>query len=188
MLTLTVGDIVCEPFKYSEGCEIEIPLKNSAAEIKVEFQGNPEQKKGACIKQTFNFEPGQDYQCRLGGRITNFTGLGLQLCSDSEDIEDKPTCRNNLPIALLSFCFPIYGIINAIRSNYNRKAALWGALIGFIVATSFSAMPEEGEYIGFGIGRMTLFEYEPFSIIDIVINLLIGGVSTLRGFVYLLFN
>ncbi len=62
---------------------------------------------------------------------------------------------------------------------------LKGAGFGFGLATIFSAMADDK--IGFGIGRSALFEYEPFSLTDIVINLLVGGISSVRGFLSMLF-
>jgi len=185
MLIVTVNDTPYPPFNYNVGCELEIPIAANVAEIKVEYQHAPNKRKSKAIQHTFDLESGKNYQCRLSGKIKDFSGLGLQLCPENEDIEGASVCHTDGAIAFISFLFPIYGIIKAISCKYNKAASLLGALIGFVFSMSFSFLAEDGDKIGFGLGHSALFEYDPFSITDITINLLIGGVSTLRGLLVL---
>lgn len=183
-LMMAFGNQQIGPIRYAEEYETEIPISGGPMEIKVLCGQNGKHK--TCIKHTFQFEHGKDYESRLSGKYTDISGLALQMSNGDECLEESaPACRNDLAVAMISFAFPIYGIICAARSKYNRAALLNGAGIGFVLATIFSAMADDK--IGFGIGRNALFEYEPFSLTDIVINLLVGGISSVRGFLYMLF-
>ncbi len=93
-------------------------------EIKVLCGQNGKHK--TCIKHTFQFEHGKDYESRLSGKYTDISGLALQMSNGDECLEESaPACRNDLAVAMISFAFPIYGIICAARSKYNRAALPW---------------------------------------------------------------
>ncbi len=184
-LFVTAGSFLSGAFDYNEPAEFEIPITSHEMEIVIESTAKDGGKKSVLLKHTYKFESDEVYCCRLSGRITDFSGLSLQMCTELEEVENQPKLKNNVPIAILSFLFPIYGIINALRADYNRVAALVGAVSGFILAMCFSAMAGAGDKIAFGIGHYSLIEYKAFSITDIIINILIGGVSSLRGFLYL---
>lgn len=47
-------------------------------------------------------------------------------------------------------------------------------------------MADKHDTIGFGLGRLTLLEYKPFSFLDWIINLLIGGISSINGLLRML--
>lgn len=87
---------------------------------------------------------------------------------------------------MMSFFFPVYGIYKAITDAYMRAAALIGGGIGFLLSFSVSFMADKYDTIGFGLGRFILLEYKPFSFLDWIINLLIGGISSINGLLRML--
>lgn len=172
---------------YNDGFTIDIPINTDTLNIEVKIGKKDAEKKTTYFKHEFVIFSDADYSARLEGQATSFTGLNLKLSKPNADIsEDTPACHRNLPIAMLSFCFPIYGIIDAIRSPYNRKTAIISASVGFILAMIFSAWTPEGAETGIAFGRIVLLSYEPFSFLDWIVNILVGGIASLRGFLYLL--
>ncbi|MCM1006221.1 MAG: hypothetical protein NC402_08005 [Prevotella sp.] len=192
LLTLTVDNIAYELFNYSEGCSFSITLPQKPNdEIKIEYQKNPDSKKHTCVKGMFEFPSQEDYDCLPSGKVSRLSGLALQVCPnmDLKGVETKPKCRNNLAVATASFAFPIYGIYNAMRSHYNRTAVICGAAFGFGIAMLFSSIAKSHyDEIGTGVGHHAIFTYDPFSVTDIIINLLIGGISSIRGLLYYLLS
>lgn len=189
-LCLLVNGTECvSDWDYQEGFDYDIPINGTtlAIEVKIGKKGN--EKKTTHFKHEFEIEPNSNYSAALEGKCLSFTGLKLKLSKPNENVEDDtPSCYNNAPIAILSFCFPIYGIFRAIRSSYNRKASIYGAAIGFILAMVFSAAIPEGYETGIGFGRTMLISFEPFSFLDWLTNLLVGGIASLRGLLYLLLD
>lgn len=172
---------------YSDGFSLDVPISGTTLIIEVKIGNKDSNKRGTYFKHQFEIHPDADYSASLEGQATSFTGLKLKLSKPDGDVEDNtPACKRNVPVAMLSFAFPIYGIINAIKSPYNRKVAIIAASVGFVLAMVFSAFVPEGGETGIGFGRTMIISYKPFSFLDWVCNLLIGGVASLRGFLYLI--
>lgn len=170
----------------ADDVEVKIPVSGKTLDIEI-IQKLKNGKGIKCIGHTFEIIPGNDYECSLVGKYSNFTGLGLKMSAPGQHVDDStPAVRSCIPIALLGFAFPIYGFYKAIFSRYNRKAGLVGALIGFGFAMIFSLMAGDADSFGLGIGSKPFIEYKPFSVLDILFNLLIGGIASLRGVPYLL--
>lgn len=172
---------------YSEGFSLDVPISGTKLDIEVKIGKNDSDKRGTYFKHQFEIQPNADYSASLEGQVSSFSGLKLKLSKPNEEIEDNsPFCKRNLPVAILSFTFPIYGVIDAIRSPYNRKAAIIAAFVGFELAMLFSAFVPEGGETGIGFGQTMIISYKPFSFLDCVCNLLIGGIASLRGFLYMI--
>lgn len=181
------GKVVVSDWDYTDGFSIDIPITGNTMEIEVKIGERGKEKRKSCLKHTFDRVPGASYWAELEGKVSSFMGLKLKLSRPDETLDDStPVCHPDTPIAMLSFCFPIYGIINAIRSKYNRKAAVIGAAVGFLLAMIFSASVPRGYETGIGFGRTMLIEYEPFSLLDWIFNLLVGGIASFRGLIYLI--
>lgn len=181
-MTVTVGGHVFDDLPYQDGFTIDIPISEKYTEIKVQVAKTPGKSKSTCIKHIFEFELGKNYECRLSGSMKGSKGFGLQMSDgDGYVTDDTPMCRSNLCVGVTSFLFPIYGIVQAFRSKYNRVGYIGGAIAGFLLATIFSAMADPDEEIELGYGSHTLIEYEPLSFLDHLVNILIGGCATLLG-------
>ena len=183
------GVEVCR-VSYKEPVSFQVPLNSSSVAIKVNICNADKEKQLCYFKGTFSINGGKDYSCRLFGQASSFTGLKLKFSKGDSPVKDSdPVCRNSLPVSVLAFCFPIYGLCNAATSKYNRIAALLGTAVGLGLSTISSWMAyDSDELIGFGFGQTSLMDYEPFSAADWIINLLIGGISSLRGLLYLLID
>ena len=169
---------VLSDWDYTDGFTIDVPISGSSLRIVVKIG------KTNYFDHTFHIVENADYQCELLGEAASFSGLKMKMSKPNEDIEENTmVCRRNLPVALLSFCFPIYGIYNSIQSAYNRTAALSGSAIGIILSLVFSSLADKGDKITF-LG----LEYEPFSFLDWIISILVGGIASLRGLLYMLLD
>jgi len=182
VMTLTVGGHVFDNLSVQDGFTIDIPITERYAEIKVQVAKAPGKSQSTCIKHIFEFELGKNYECKLSGSMKK--GFCLQMSDgDGYVTDDTPKLRNSLQVGFTSFLFPIYGIIQAIISKYNRVGYIGGAVAGFLLATIFSASADSDEEIGLGFGSHTLIEYEPFSFLDHLVNILIGGCASLLGLI-----
>ncbi|MBD5258523.1 MAG: hypothetical protein HDS52_07560 [Barnesiella sp.] len=172
---------------YKNDLTVDLPISGDSLDIEIRIGKKGSEKKGLYFKHNFMIIPGADYSARLEGRASAFTGLSLKLSQPNQDVTSStPACKINVPVALLSFMFPIYGIYGAIKLPYNRNAAIGGAFIGFMLALIVSAMAPEGADVGIGFGKKPLVSYQPFSPLDILFNLLIGGIASLRGLLHLM--
>lgn len=178
-----------DPVPYGDGCEVDIPLTQSNMYIKVETSEDDGTDRSTHFERNYQLDPTQDYECRLSGQMGKSSGLAIQMSKPGESVgEDDPKCYSrNSYIFGQSFLFPVYGAIMAFRAPFNRMASLWGAGCGMALATwlSYYAMKHHA-VITFGIRKWELLEYKPFSMLDWIINFLIGGVASLWGVLQLL--
>lgn len=171
--------------KYTEGWNVDIPLSGDKLELKLTL-GKENGRKFTHFERVLGIKPGSNYSCLVEGSVRNTTGLGVRFCEGDEVSDDVPKMSGSkFGIGLLSVLFPVYGIYKGITDAYMRATALVCAAIGFMLGMITSMMAEEGDMISFGFGRASLFEYEPFSFTDIIINLLVGGIASIRGFLYM---
>lgn len=188
-LQLFVNNELCvNDWNYQDGFNIEIPISGTKLLIEIKIGKKNSGKSKSYFKHEFDIEAGTNYYALLSGNADSLMGLKLKLSKPNEIVgESDPACYNNFPITMMSYCFPIYGIYTAVKASYNRIAALSGAALGLIVAFILSnAASSDYETLAFGFGKLTLFEYEPFSLVDWIINILIGGIASIRGLLYLL--
>lgn len=174
---------------YTDAWTVDIPLSDENLELKITVTRD----NGRTIthfKRIFKINPHSNYTCVVDGSVKKASGLGVRFCEGDEMDENVSKVSGNKGmIVFLSVMFPAYGIYKAITDAYMRASALIGACAGFMLGMIISFMAnEEGDMIGFGIGHKPWFEYEPFSFLDIVINLLIGGAASIRGLVAMMFE
>ncbi len=166
---------------YTDAWTVDIPLTGSNLELKVTLDAG-KGRQLTHFKRVFQLNPGSNYTCVVDGSAKNASGLGVRFCEGDEMTEDaKKLSGNKVMVGFLSVLFPVYGIYKGITDAYMRSVALICACAGFMLSMIMSLMTEEGDMIGFGIGHKPWFEYEPFSFLDIVINLLIGGIASING-------
>lgn len=181
-MTLYINGNEClTDWDYTDGFSLDIPLSGSTldVEVKIGDRGVPGR---TYFQHTFAIEPGATYEAELSGNAASFSGFKVKLSRPNEVIEgNTPACRRNMPVAILAFCFPIYGIILAITSCYNRIASIGGAASGFLLGVIGSSLIPSGYEAGIGFGRVPLISYEPFSFLDFFFNILIGGIATING-------
>ena len=172
---------------YQDAWSADIPLENCSGEIDLKITvGKQGGKRTTYFNRKFSITPGVNYSCEVYG---SSVGFKARFCEGDIVDESSPKLSGSASgIVTLSFAFPIYGIYKAITDKYFRNKALAGAAAGFFFALIMSAMASDGDKIGFGLGHATLFEYEPFSLTDLIINLLIGGIASIRGLLYALFS
>lgn len=173
---------------YTEGWSSDIPLASSDRTLELKLiMDRGDGRKVTLFKRSFQINPGSNYTCETEGSAKNASGLGVRFCEGDELTEGTPKVSGNkFYVVFMSILFPIYGIYKASTDSYMRAAALIGGAVGFILATIVSAMTDKGDTLAFGIGSMKIMEYEPFSFLDIVINLLIGGLASINGLLRLL--
>lgn len=187
LLYLTVNGQAFEPISYKDAATMQVPLNTHApVSLKVEVMLKPGDKKITGFKNNFNPVKGENHSCQILGKLPSQSGMKVKMSNGNKPIDDStPACYAPGYVGVQSFFFPVYGIIRAIRTEYNRAEALACAGIGFGLATILSCTADR---VAFGFGRHALFEYDPFSITDILINLLIGGIASLRGLIALFFS
>lgn len=182
-------------FGYCRGTEVEltVPFFSSSAaplEKEMELKCTVAKDGGREIthfKRSFNVKPDTHYACHIDGSIKKSSGLSAQFCEGEYVLGDTPKLSGNKSyIIMMSLFFPVYGIYKAITDTYMRAAALIGGGIGFLLGLIVSSMADKHDTIGFGLGRLTLLEYKPFSFLDWIINLLIGGISSINGLLRML--
>lgn len=166
---------------YTEGWAVDIPLTDTNLELKVILDtGNGRQV--THFKRAFQLNPGSNYTCVVDGSAKNSSGLGVRFCEGDEMEEGTSKLSGNkFNVVFMSLLFPVYGIYKAITDSYMRVSAIAGAAIGFLLGMILSAMTEDGDTVVLGFKSIKLLEYEPFSFLDIVINLLIGGIASING-------
>lgn len=181
-------------FDYCLGAEVDLPVpffsftapdgKEIELKCTVAKDGGRE---FTHFKRSFSVKPGKHYACHIDGSIKKSSGLSAQFCEGEYVLGDTPKLSGNKSyIIMMSLFFPVYGIYKAITDTYMRAAALIGGGIGFLLGLIVSSMADKHDTIGFGLGRLTLLEYKPFSFLDWIINLLIGGISSINGLLRML--
>lgn len=175
---------------YQDAWSCDIPLDGCGDEIELKIVvGISESKKQTSFKRVFSIKPSTNYYCAVSGSTQDFTGLGVKFNEGDIELDSTPTIPGSVfGVAFMAFLFPIYGIYKGFTLKIVRNAAFGGAIAGFFLSLIMSSMAEDGDMIGFGFGHTALFEYEPFSVTDIVINLILGGIASLRGFLYMLLD
>lgn len=78
----------------------------------------------------------------------------------------------------MAFLFPIFGFVKAC-SKYNKKAGLIGAISGVLLSIILTAV-SDADKISLGVNRWEFLEYDPFSFTDIAIDILLGGLLSLK--------
>ena len=184
LLHIHVGDQTIGPVPNTEAGVYEASITGPSMAIKIET--GDEKKRVTRFNRKFQFDPEKSYTCEI---VCESSNMGIRMSNGDEELDDDaPVCRNIGSVVFQSILFPIYGIGTAIYNRYNRVEGLVGAAIGFGLGTIISAMASDGDRIVLGYRSTEILEYEPFSLTDFAINLLIGGISSIRGFLDMMFQ
>lgn len=188
-LSIILNGTLYGPYNYNEGFVIELPIDSSKLNLEILVDGKK------WLSHQFDIENGADYSSSLTGTIYKPSGLEFAISKPGEAVEEnapKIVSGGNFKTAFYSFLFPVYGIYKAITNPYYRVAAIVAGSVGFFFGFIFDLLSysslKDGDKLVFGFGKAELFEYEPFSILDFLINIFVGGISTIRGLLYSLFE
>lgn len=165
-----------DPIASEDAVEFEFPIASN------EVQLNVSTGKKSLIKSNFKIDSDNDYWCEVSGRTKDYLGLKIQISDNQLEIDSAPACYSDTRIGIMAFLFPIYGFVKAF-GKYNKKAGLIGALSGFvfsIILTSILTAISGDDTIVIAFRRWEILEYEPFSFIDFAINILMGGLLSLK--------
>lgn len=176
-------EVICDYFE--NGWSSDISFASDELNLKITV-GKEDGKQGTWLNRKFNTATDDEYTCEIKG--SQKAGLKVKFSEGDEIKAGTPTISSPVTVAFMSFLFPIYGFIVGITNKYHRKEALISGVVGFLFAMIFSFTAESGDKIAFGIGKISILEYDPFSFTDFVINILAGGIASLRGIIYMFFE
>ncbi|MDE6351739.1 MAG: hypothetical protein K2K88_01155 [Muribaculaceae bacterium] len=176
-------------FDHNESFEAEIPIEGNQLNIVIKV--GSKSKEITCFSRIIDIDETSSYSCLIGGAFTHMGGFTLQLSKPNQEVtEEDPiyyhsNTRKYMGIfqdAFVCFCFPVYGFYKGFAKKKNWIFDLLAGCFGFILSLIFSKMAAlEHATVVLGFRSVEILKYEPFSILDWLINLLVGGVSSLLG-------
>ena len=160
------------PIESASAVEIDCPIKSDEIEININTG------KKTLFKSKFKVEANKDYWCEVSGRTKDWLGLMVRMSDNQLKIDSAPVCYGDTRVGIMAFLFPIFGFVKAC-SKYNKKAGLIGAISGVLLSIILTAVSDAGR-ISLGVRGWEFLEYDPFSFTDIAIDILLGGLLSLK--------
>ncbi len=164
------------PFVTILDFEIEIPYNTGHVNVCV-----VDADKGKTVAQhDFELSEIADYECEL--RWKSSKGYGFRLSEPDALLTDSDATLwlSESYFVVTGFLFPIYGIVKAF-GKYNRWSGLIGAAVAMVICIIISASAERSDVFGICFGHHHPFiEYKAFSFLDWLINILAGGLLSIK--------